>query len=285
MAIYRNIPINIWEDAKMADDFTPEDRLFWLYLITNSKTTMCGCYEVNLSKMSTEIGYTKAAIENLIERFEKVHEIIKYDKETREILLLNWYKYNWSTSPNALKGIKYSIDEVKSDSLRNLLNEMLENYTVGKPLTRGIPTTVLYCTDTVSVSDTVDSNIDTDVNSIDTDDNNQVQEQTDSIEDKFNEFWDKYPRKTNKQKAFKAFKALKPSNKLLETIYTALELQKKSEQWEEVRFIPHASTWLNGKRWLDEIPKSRPPERSKKTKIEADYSYDHAEAMRVLFGD
>ena len=27
---------------------------------------------------------------------------------------------------------------------------------------------------------------------------------------------------------------------------------KETEQWQNERFIPHASTWLNGERWEDE---------------------------------
>jgi hypothetical protein len=43
----------------------------------------------------------------------------------------------------------------------------------------------------------------------------------------------------------------------------ALEKQKRSEQWQKDngKFIPHAATWLNGKRWEDELtPKYSPPE-------------------------
>jgi hypothetical protein len=34
-----------------------------------------------------------------------------------------------------------------------------------------------------------------------------------------------------------------------------LENHKKSQQWvkDNGQFIPHASTWLNGKRWEDEL--------------------------------
>ena len=69
--------------------------------------------------------------------------------------------------------------------------------------------------------------------------------------DAFDTFWDAYPRKEGKQKAKQAFaKVSVPVEVLLE----ALDRQKKSPQWTKDggQFIPHASTWLNGKRWEDE---------------------------------
>ena len=43
-------------------------------------------------------------------------------------------------------------------------------------------------------------------------------------------------------------------------IKRALLLQRKSERWQDKQFIPHASTWLNQTRWLDD------PEEMKKIK-------------------
>ena len=34
MAIYRNVQTSFWTDPKVADDFTPEDKFFYLYLFT-----------------------------------------------------------------------------------------------------------------------------------------------------------------------------------------------------------------------------------------------------------
>ena len=65
-------------------------------------------------------------------------------------------------------------------------------------------------------------------------------------------FWAAYPRKEGKKKAEDAFvKCSAP----LETLLSALERQKKSSQWlkDGGQFIPHAATWLNGKRWEDEL--------------------------------
>ena len=70
----------------------------------------------------------------------------------------------------------------------------------------------------------------------------------------FSRFWNEYPRKVAKQAALVAWRRLRPSPSLQVQIYDALDWQRAS--WKEDRFIPHASTWLNQRRWEDERPKA-----------------------------
>ena len=69
----------------------------------------------------------------------------------------------------------------------------------------------------------------------------------------FNEFWAVYPRKVNKVNAFKAFKKVCKDRKKLEILIEAVKQHRKSEQWKTISLIPHASTWLNGERWEDDL--------------------------------
>lgn len=71
----------------------------------------------------------------------------------------------------------------------------------------------------------------------------------------FEEFWKHYPLKVGKDRAEKAWFKLNGSCPSLDLLLEALERHKQSEQWmkDEGKYIPHASTWLNGKRWKDEI--------------------------------
>ena len=74
--------------------------------------------------------------------------------------------------------------------------------------------------------------------------------------DLFNQFWSAYPKHIAKQSAVKAFEKLKPDEKLLEAMLKAIEMQKESKQWEKDggAFIPYPATWLNQRRWEDELP-------------------------------
>ncbi|BDT68536.1 hypothetical protein os1_27190 [Comamonadaceae bacterium OS-1] len=76
--------------------------------------------------------------------------------------------------------------------------------------------------------------------------------------DGFVKFWDCYPKKVSKSDAQKAFAKLKADAELVDAILLALASQKQSPDWQKDggKFVPHPATWLNGKRWEDEIPKT-----------------------------
>lgn len=75
--------------------------------------------------------------------------------------------------------------------------------------------------------------------------------------DRFDEFWKIYPKKVSKENAKKAWVKIKPNDDLIAKITKAIKDQKLSER--EQQFIPHASTWLNAKRWEDEVTTTQKP--------------------------
>lgn len=70
--------------------------------------------------------------------------------------------------------------------------------------------------------------------------------------DLFYRFWEVYPRKESKQAALKAWKKLSPDEDLFKKILDSIAIQKNGKQWMD-GFVPHPSTWLNQRRWEDEI--------------------------------
>lgn len=79
--------------------------------------------------------------------------------------------------------------------------------------------------------------------------------QKERLKNQFAEFWKEYPRKVAKAKAEKAWESVKPTDEVFEKIMQAVRRQKISEQWrkDNGQYIPHPTTWLNQKRWEDEI--------------------------------
>ena len=71
----------------------------------------------------------------------------------------------------------------------------------------------------------------------------------------FEKFWEYYPKKLGRGKAEEAFNKIKPSQELLNKMVAAIKEQKTSSQWqkEDGQFIPYPATWLNQKRWGDEV--------------------------------
>jgi uncharacterized protein YdaU (DUF1376 family) len=75
-------------------------------------------------------------------------------------------------------------------------------------------------------------------------------------EDLFSMFWKLYPNKVGKVVAQKAWKKLKITDDLFTLIVDGLRKQVVSTAWtkDNGQFVPHPSTWINGKRWEDEVP-------------------------------
>lgn len=165
MALYRNIHLSFWQDTKVTDDFTPEDRYFYLYLLTNPHTNLCGCYEISIKQMANEMGYDVKKVDKLIERFSSIHNLIRYSKTGRELLIFHWSKYNWTSSEKFRKPLLQEIQNVKTDSFREYLLKMFNGENVkygidtvsgkeeyGMDTTDTITDTI---TDTDSITDTV----------------------------------------------------------------------------------------------------------------------------------
>lgn len=83
------------------------------------------------------------------------------------------------------------------------------------------------------------------------------------LQKRFKEFWDTYPKKVGKGAAEKAYNKIKPDEVLQERIMCAIYDAKKSKDWKKDngQYIPHPATWLNQKRWEDELePEPEPPD-------------------------
>lgn len=70
-------------------------------------------------------------------------------------------------------------------------------------------------------------------------------------DDKFNEFWNLYPRKVKKFVARRIFNRL--SKKDIEDIFNVYKDHLIRWKETELQYVPHASTWLNQRRWEDEL--------------------------------
>ena len=79
--------------------------------------------------------------------------------------------------------------------------------------------------------------------------------------DGFALFWQEYPRKAAKAAALKAWQKLNPSPELVERILAHVREHKRSQDWikDGGQFVPHPATFLNGRRWEDDIPPDTGP--------------------------
>lgn len=118
---YRLIYSEFWTDPYVQEELTPEDKYFYLYILTNPHTTMCGIYTITKKQIAFELGYSIESVNSLMERFENNHKLIKYNKETRELAIKNWGKHNLN------KGGKPVIDCLTKE-LNNVKDRSLIKY-------------------------------------------------------------------------------------------------------------------------------------------------------------
>lgn len=78
--------------------------------------------------------------------------------------------------------------------------------------------------------------------------------------EKFEEFYKEYPKKVSKENVKKWFIKNNPSDELFKTIMNSLKKYKLSDSWKDTKYIPYPSTWLNQKRWEDELSDTNVPE-------------------------
>ena len=78
---------------------------------------------------------------------------------------------------------------------------------------------------------------------------------SESADDGFATFWEQYPKKVAKPQALKSWKKIKPAGQVLADLLAGLKKQKASADWlkDGGQFIPYPTTWLNGRRWEDEV--------------------------------
>lgn len=139
MAVYRMVQVSFWEDGKVVEDMTPEDKLFNLYILTNPATKQIGVYQITKKKMAFDLGYSIEAINAMLDRFENHHKLIKYNSETRELAIINWGKYNLNRGGkpvedcirkelkevNDINLVRLVTPQIKNDKLRSIFEEFL----------------------------------------------------------------------------------------------------------------------------------------------------------------
>lgn len=83
-----------------------------------------------------------------------------------------------------------------------------------------------------------------------------------NIYEQFDRFWEVYPKHKNKANALKWFEKNKPNKELVDLMIEKIKEFKLTDEWTKNngQFIPYPSTWLNQKRWEDELNNPKVPE-------------------------
>ncbi|EPY2276554.1 DnaD domain-containing protein [Clostridium sporogenes] len=112
MAKYRQLYTEFWNDSFVLE-LDPEEKYFYIYLLTNPNTSQCGIYELPKKIIEMQTGYKGETVDKLLKKFEEYKKII-YSEETKEIIILNWVKYNEPNNINAIKCVNKELKKIKN---------------------------------------------------------------------------------------------------------------------------------------------------------------------------
>ena len=130
MAKIRILQTEFWQDD-FTLSLTPEEKFFYSYLLTNTKSNQVGCYSCPIKVMELETGYNRETVIKLIKKFIDYGKIM-YNADSSEIYIINWGKYNWNKSPNIFKCIMKEFEQIKTNEYKELIYHDLKG--MGYPI-------------------------------------------------------------------------------------------------------------------------------------------------------
>lgn len=259
MATKRIVSTSFWTDRKV-DTFSPEDKYFMLYILTNPHTTQLGIYEFSIKHAAFEMGYSTETVLALLDRFQNRYKIIMYSEKYGEIAIKNYLKHSIVKGGKPVFDcLKKEISEVKDQNLIRFVceaNTNNENETVVSFIKyiKENYNNIFNDNDNDNENDN-ERIVDDSYHDSRVDDTKLVPSKNQEYLEGFDVFWAVYPKHVGKAAALKAWNKIKPDLNLQRIIFESVLEQKKSDQWNKQngQFIPYPSTWLNNKRWEDEV--------------------------------
>lgn len=260
MEIFTRVERGYWQDEFILE-LTPEQKFFYLYLMSNSKVNTLGAYVFPMTMSTLELGYNRDTVKKLLDHFVEAGKIM-YDETTNEVFLLNWPKRNWNKRTATLRALKKDVDALKSPVLREKISAMLSAFCGGEDA----------IDDTEEQKGTNGNNEEqkgTNGNNKDILDGrkekrekrkeNRKKEKEDAgtvfdAAAAFEIFYQAYPNKKNVKTARTRWEKMKVTPELFAAIMEGLERAKNSQEWgkDGGAYIPYPATWLNGEGWKNE---------------------------------
>jgi DnaD/phage-associated family protein len=163
MAKFRMIHIDFWKNPIVLEEMSPEDKLFYLYLLTNANTTQIGIYKITKKQMSFDLGFSMESVQIVMDRFIHHHKVIRYNSETRELAIRNWGKDNlYKAGKPVMDCITSELKEVEDTSLIQYVSEPIEKQEIRSLY-------ISFCDHVPMVNDQEDINQDEDDTYVDSD--------------------------------------------------------------------------------------------------------------------
>lgn len=92
MAKFRQIYISFWQNEYIQEEMEPEEKLFYLYLLSGPSSSQIGIYQISKRQMAFDTGFSNDKIDELMDKFINIHKLIDYDEKFREVVIIKWGK-------------------------------------------------------------------------------------------------------------------------------------------------------------------------------------------------
>jgi len=119
----RSINTRIWDDAWFTE-LTPDEKLIWIYLITNPLTNLIGIYEIPLKRVAFDTGIGIEKVRKAFESFQRSKKALFVDSH---IMLVNFYG-NQSMNTNMEKGARANFEDLPENVKNEALNNPLKGF-------------------------------------------------------------------------------------------------------------------------------------------------------------
>ena len=239
MAKYRQVHISFWQDP-FIEELEPMQKYFYLYLMTNSKTTQCGCFEISNKLIKYETGLSQDEIDNYIELFTENKKIV-YSSDTNEFLILNWLRHNSFKSPKVKSCIQKEIENIKNEKFIDFINAVIEEEIGIDRLSIDYPKYIYSDSENeIPVSIEVRNK-----NKNNKENNNNKEKKEINIS--FEEFWEIYKKKIEKAKCMEKWNKLSDKDRELIMIHIPIYENSLSD----LKYLKNPMTYLDSKMWKD----------------------------------
>jgi phage replication protein len=261
MEVFTKVERGYWQDEFILE-LTPEQKFFYLYLMTNNKVNTLGAYVFPLTMSTVELGYNKETVLKLLDHFAQAGKII-WDETTKEVFLLNWPKRNWNRKTATLRALKKDFDALKSPMLREKISALLSAFSDGEAIDdteeqKGTNGNNEKQKETNGNNgDILAGRIENREKRIENREKEKEKEDGGTVFDAaaaFEIFYKAYPNKKNVKTARTRWEKMKVTPELYREIMEGLKRAKNSQEWtkDDSAYIPHPATWLNGEGWKNE---------------------------------
>lgn len=103
MSTQRYISTSFWDD-KWIRSLDPSERYLYMYLLTNTLTTISGIYRITLDRIAYDTGYDERTLAPMLDRFQKAGKASHFEGEY--MILPSWPKHQrWEQKETIKKGI------------------------------------------------------------------------------------------------------------------------------------------------------------------------------------